>query len=408
MSTNRTGLQALVSELIETEKVAPYPIEPTANPESYYAKHFRDLFVLRDPETNQRLVRELENDPELRKFDGAVFETSTGGFRVQLSSLADWVLAQSLSRGTEAPIRDLERFLALGYLPYSEIVALSGLYPRERVDLGEDVFLVPIRDISQSAVTDQLFGIPRSLTEFTGPKNAPRPSAAIFKTVKKEPPLVADFSMGMGAPPSYYSELMEISRSFSAIGPSGWIAMAHWCQVEDWIPLARSGSAWNMLSYEIVHDNYTELAPAEVSAFVSQYRATPDSIKTKLRVPLDRLNQCMRRRRLEDRAIELGIALESLVVSDRSAADPISLPLRLRSAIYLDHGVETRRKTYRTIKKAYELRSKAVHEGGLVDSEENRKTIDEAAMVCAQIIRKIVSTGVFPDWDNVILESGAQ
>ena len=66
-----------------------------------------------------------------------------------------------------------------------------------------------------------------------------------------------------------------------------------------------------------------------------------------------------------DKAIDLGVAFEALLLNDRSHKDQIAFTFRLRAAWFLGSSKDNRRELINLFDKIYECRSKAVHTGRL-------------------------------------------
>ena len=108
-----------------------------------------------------------------------------------------------------------------------------------------------------------------------------------------------------------------------------------------------------------------------------------------------------------DKMIDLGIAFESLFVSNRHE---ISSQLRNNASRYLGKNKVDQEKLKKEFKAIYDCRCDAVHEGKL---EENikiggkvisiSKFITNAQNLCRDSILKILEDGKFPDWNNLKL-----
>lgn len=111
-----------------------------------------------------------------------------------------------------------------------------------------------------------------------------------------------------------------------------------------------------------------------------------------------------------DKMIDLGIAFESLYLSDINATTELSLRFRLHASWYLGTDEESRRTLLTEFKRIYELRSKAVHTGKLRKNVKIKgksvptlEFIKRAQDLCRQSIIKIVGDEQFPDWESLIL-----
>lgn len=119
---------------------------------------------------------------------------------------------------------------------------------------------------------------------------------------------------------------------------------------------------------------------------------------------------------IEAAAIDLGIAAEALLTRDRDHDAPISYLLRTRGALLLGGSADERRDHYMTLRDLYNLRSKVAHQGEIIDytstphSTSAREKLEQSAeklkrgeALCTRMIRQIIDTGSFPNWDELAL-----
>ena len=108
-----------------------------------------------------------------------------------------------------------------------------------------------------------------------------------------------------------------------------------------------------------------------------------------------------------DKAIELGIALESLYAPAK-LSDGIAFAVRTRAARFLGGSPDERRRTARTLRDVYDLRSRAVHAGRFDAVEASKKWRDEALVVqvleegqrvVGQSLVKVIQEGA-PNWEE--------
>ena len=102
-----------------------------------------------------------------------------------------------------------------------------------------------------------------------------------------------------------------------------------------------------------------------------------------------------------DQFIDLRIALEALYLPDRD----IELGFRLatRGAWHLGADFDERREYHTTLRKAYDIGSKAVHASGIESSEENLKLLADAQDLCRKGILKRLDETREPNWNELIL-----
>ena len=121
-----------------------------------------------------------------------------------------------------------------------------------------------------------------------------------------------------------------------------------------------------------------------------------------------RLSQSRRKTDLVDKFIDIGIAIESLLLHDYQSNDPISFPFRLRGAWMLGRNYEEREKYQGLFKELYNCRCAAVHKGKLTQKKKKvglslAELAKKGDSLCVELIKKILQTKKLPDWNRLIL-----
>ncbi|MDE2940223.1 MAG: hypothetical protein OXR67_15105 [Chloroflexota bacterium] len=107
---------------------------------------------------------------------------------------------------------------------------------------------------------------------------------------------------------------------------------------------------------------------------------------------------------LVDIALDLRIALETTF----STSNPeLSFRLAVQGAWYLGTDGEERVRIFKTLRKAYDICSKAAHSGRIDMGEDRaRQTLFEARDICRRgIIKRLTEGGGEPQWNQLILDS---
>ena len=105
---------------------------------------------------------------------------------------------------------------------------------------------------------------------------------------------------------------------------------------------------------------------------------------------------------IEDRLIELRIALEALYLEDSEGAE-LSYRLAQRCALRLGRDGAQRRRYRSDIKKVYGLASKAVHRGQANLKRQDERLFESTLDLIRQEILNRLNEGQRPDWDSVEL-----
>ena len=126
-----------------------------------------------------------------------------------------------------------------------------------------------------------------------------------------------------------------------------------------------------------------------------------------LRASIDRLELVLRPTHSVNQAIDIGMAQEILLLHGVSQSDRGELKYRfsLRGASLLGNNFKERKSLFKLLKRLYDLRSRAVHSGHIEGVASERELIASGSNLAAEMARKIIEIGGFPDWEELILSA---
>lgn len=297
------------------------------------------------------------------------------------------------------------------------IMALWGIEVNTPISFSNNVTLIPFDMLPTSNIKAWILSA-KDFSVYPGfrsPLFASSPRAAllcshlvkpfIYSTALGEPPLQPD--------PLYVHRILDDCRqALSLIGPSCPISAGYWFQFDD----ADLNEASFYSGVTISHMEVTPwdptlpapLDPDESREVVNRFLALGEPLRGKLRLALERLNQALRRRPNGDKALDLSIALEILLV-DGSGEN--TYKVGLRAALLLDAPLEEKIYARSITGGLYTLRSALVHDGVLppdvklvrFGKKPSYQVIADAAAVCSKVIRSILFRGEIPDWYSLEL-----
>jgi hypothetical protein len=151
--------------------------------------------------------------------------------------------------------------------------------------------------------------------------------------------------------------------------------------------------------------NDVEVDVEAAEELASTYFGMDPARRQALHIPLDRLDRASRDDDLVDKSIDLGIALEPLLLHELKGQNQGELKFRLalRGAWLGGIDPQERAKIQRTLKDVYDLRSIAVHEGRFEPTDKNRKTVASGISLCRQLILKMIQADGRVDWSTLLL-----
>jgi hypothetical protein len=189
------------------------------------------------------------------------------------------------------------------------------------------------------------------------------PRVALIASFQTKPFVIAN---GYVPPPPErqvaIERLNDVRLCLSLVGPRTIVPSVHWEQfadprLADIMMPALAYSKIEIMPQEIAAANEPlDLdAAGRILSALNEHRHND-----RVRFALARFDNGMRRRTPGDRAVEMAIALEAILINDRA---PAGYRLALRSAILRGGTLEARIKTRSTIQGISKIRNKAVHEG---------------------------------------------
>ena len=172
------------------------------------------------------------------------------------------------------------------------------------------------------------------------------------------------------------------------------------------------GSGGGSSLYDVMGHSSTKIASQDllsIDALIKGFEILDSNEKVRMRRILSRLSQAKRRVQIEDKILDLGIAMEMLLLQDNTHNAQLSLSFRLRGSWLLGTSADTRYEIYHQLKDIYRYRSDVAHSGVLCKGDAAKiKTVRDAFPVyrsyAEDICRKIIQDGK-PDWDKLVLDA---
>jgi hypothetical protein len=138
----------------------------------------------------------------------------------------------------------------------------------------------------------------------------------------------------------------------------------------------------------------------------------PD-IRSRVHTALTRLHQALTRRYPADCALEISIALETLLVNSPGEH---TFKIALRAALLGSENIDERVENRAIIEATYGMRSALMHSGHAatvvkVKGQGKRPAIEvvtESTTITARVIKRIIKKGKFPEWNLFEISNGTR
>lgn len=404
--------------------------------------HLRDLIVdivktelneelrLNFPGENYRFIVPdkykimLSHLPHIKENDGQILNLVNMRGTLNLSSIGEALVRRALEAGAERSVDALFEFIEQDYNPCIEVVLLLGLKVPCTFQLSDDVFIASPDAVPSTTLKHFLkeYAERNGTFDFISPTmpvdytpSAGSPDSVLFRLTKVRP----KFLQPNDAALQHFdiddiNYLKDVSELLSIVSPSIVINRRSYSELQEGAFLyGVTARNWETKYSESGTGQVHDATLDELEDFkrtLSAYFALPKVQREKLKVPIHRLNEAVRHDNLVDRAIDLGVAMESLLLAELDDTAQLSLTLRLRGAWLLGQDFAERQAIYCLLRDLYSCRSSAAHSGKLSkkakDAARAEIALKDGLPICARAIKEVIFRGgelTSSFWDELLL-----
>jgi Apea-like HEPN len=386
---------------------------------------------VRDPE-REMVWHALQAHADIAPLLGTHLNCGLNAPQLSAAALGDWLLTRASRIGAPGATAELRDFIDGAHCDVEEYLAFSGLKVDAPIALTPDVELLPIAAIPESTLSISLtdpewFYFGRDAKGHVRRKTIVA-SASFGTPIWHTDPHVATAALRVRrkAFPKVVQTPVDVPRSVQAMTDILLVLAAAtqtaMFPVANWVSATPANPLWGPFEWSYwSHLNALRLFAtsagneAHIIAAVKLWEAFPASLKPKIRLPLERLNRGLAAALSVDCAIEIGVALEALLLADLGPNEQISLAFRLRGAWLLGVNAIDRNELANHFKAIYSCRSSAVHSGKLsADSYSVNSTkvsaeefmMKEGRKLAARAVLKVIELQRIPDWSGLLLGVG--
>lgn len=417
--STRLGVNDLDRELIIEELKATLPkMKEITTAGLSLSERLKFSKQIQEFESSKSLAQVLEKQDEFKKPKNLHFNHGSGSMVFQPEAAALFLCRQAEQVGPEAAVDSLIEIFAKTEADLLCVMVLRGVKCQKLIQLTETIRMVPLallppswrKDDLKKSSTDPVVGI-GGTSAFNPFRSKPSDLERSFliTTINIQPVLfdyetIGDRESSFVSINEAFTSLDEVRLCLTSIGNCSPLEEYRWKQFEDEL-LENVAGASAGISYspiEIVPFRLRKPEPIQeekASPIIKSYFQLTGIFRSQITRALDRLNQAMRRSTVGDRAVELSIALESLLLSEEKGDNQFKVSLR--SAIVFSHDLDKRIQCRKVIKEMYGLRSELVHKG--IDNNsvpEKMEVIEQAITFTSTIIKNLIQNGKLPQSDE--------
>lgn len=311
------------------------------------------------------LVEKLQHTQPLAPSKSYVLYSGFGGCGFNAGSAASILLKITDSTSNaEFAVNWLEDLLRGGPRNGTLIMLLSDIEVEHAIELPRGVTLIPARDLELHSTYQSLLKNPNwdsaSIPHHSfwrSPKAALVKRYTLQQFLYNNEEALSDTELG-----ELGNLFDDIRAALTLVGPCAPNNVGCWFHFDDPYLAAAAGLSY---SRGLETDNWPRFTNAiPISAedlihVVSTYLSLPQKYRLRLRPALDRFNKALQQRPTGDKALDLAVVLESLIIGDKRGE--IGFRLALRCAQLLSGSLDERRKTKAMVKALYDQRSALAH-----------------------------------------------
>ena len=361
-----------------------------------------------------QILSMLRDDPRVQALDGKMISSGSGASRFEIKTLAMWFLWASNEYGQHVAEEKLNSFLDLERIPVVNTLWVLGIEADKILELEQGYRIVPIDEMPDSRDKEQYLRRDFHILVH----RIPKPKAAITCTchVNKSKGSDDDMTQEMEKDKEFWDSsrhLSELALLFNALDGVSCIPYYSTSYFLPDMPMGMFGSSGGGTTlYDIFGYRSSKLSDdikTDINGLMDAFGKYTDNDKTRIGRILSRLSQAKRRNQIEDKILDLGIALEMALLEDNKNNDQLSLSFRLRGSWLIGIEKEERKNIYRNLKEIYNYRSQVAHSGVLCGNDMSkinvvRERFQDYSLLAEKIIRHLIVNGR-PDWTKLILNA---
>lgn len=372
-------------------------------------------------EVSGNVKAELKKEPIFFQFESRMIRSENGSFSFSPDLVAPKLILKAFEvKSAEAAVSWLERVLSTEKSAGFSIMALWGVNVDTAIKLNDRITLMPVTELPDSHQKKWLLEKNWLQSQFDAmPMPMPMPiidvpKVALVMETEIEPLFIdAKAEVSNHLWQSNQESLEDARLALSMFGPCAPVQACCWFTFLDQdIVDAQIGIARSSSHIEIMPIRFPQQAVLDAdvtSSLVCKYLSLENSIRQRIRVSLGRLNQGLRRFRPGDQAMEISIALETLLADGGTEN---TYKIGLRAALLLGGDMATKFENRAIVGGAYIMRSSLVHSGTVPDEikvprlgkVQAGEVAKKAAKVSAEVIQNIIQRGQIPEWFELELQ----
>jgi len=387
-------------------------IEPFLFINDYQNRLFIQYFdIIENTEFGKSLVQALANNQKVINLSDKMISWGSSSQRFEVKTLAMWYIWSKNEFGKETADRYLYDFLESEEIQVINTLWVTGIEVDEPIEINDGYIIQNVKNMPDSR--DKEFFLKPRIQSWKYP--SPVPKAAITKVcsvkkIVKEQDSLDDknFDQEFWNAERRLHDISLILNLLNNVSCLPYFSTSYPSKGTPFGPFGGSGGGSSI--YDVVGYSLTKISNKDrevIGDLMKSYDNFDGQEKSRMQRVISRLSQAKRRSQIEDKILDLGIAMEMLLLQDNPNNEQLSLSFRLRGSWLLGDSPRDRIKIYGHLKDIYKYRSQVAHSGVLCKGNTTKiKSVRKKFIIyqsyAENICRKIIKEGK-PDWDKVVL-----
>lgn len=349
---------------------------------------------LRAPERTIALMKLIEKlHPTLSH---SVFRVGGAATRINPAILAKWLLERASSVGAEEAYLSVCNIESNSSVTAYNITLINGLHFEGVVDFGENIYFCDFHHLPSSIKENVNHKIMAGQPDVHPPYTFLCQSFQSNLLSEDIDDLVID---SLHSYVRFESLIVNFLSLFAAKGAP--CIERRWCLLQDGTPMSgiidNSYTKYLEIRPPKGVENWTNISTSEVMELYAEYIQIPEKRRLPIDISLWRRSQAMNTWDSVNKAIDLGIALESVLTSPKTR-DQLSLQIRVLGAKLASSDPDKRAEIFSKLKCIYGIRSEAVHNGAVEKSYKIKglgdkgtgSILDEGISILGDCLKEII------------------
>ncbi len=353
----------------------------------------------------------MEADPRVIDLEGHMISKGSSASGFETKVLAMWFLWATNEFGQKVAEKSLNAFLDSDEIPIVNTLWVLGVEVDDTIQLTNGLCITPISEMPNSREKEHYL---KHSFDDTGHQQ-PKPKAAItYQTTITRSHKDDDPSTTFERDKDFWESsklLYDASLALNAIENTSCIPYFSTAYTLPNMPIGLfGGSGGGAPLHDIIGHRVTKIVLEQsdsINTVLSSLLGMSEKEKARYSRVLSRLSQSKRREQIEDKILDLGIALEMALLEDNKNNQQLSLTFRLRGSWLISADETERLSIYRELRDVYNYRSQVAHSGVLCGNDVEkinavRESFTSYALIAERIVRKLICEER-PNWSKLLL-----